>query len=133
MTCAGSLDANVLLRLLLGDIPTQQAAALKLLDSTTRQFAIADIAISEVVFVLSRNYRLSREVICEHLLEFLANEQFHCNRALVAEALPMYMEHPALSFEDCCLAVHAKLDNLRPLYTFDKKFAKQAPDAQLVG
>ena len=128
---AGSLDANVLLRLLLNDIPTQHQAAKRLLEQTPGQFAVADIAIVEVVFVLQRAYEFSREHVAEAIEGLMQLAQINCNRTLLEEALPLYAEHPALSFEDCCLAVYAKLDNAEPLWTFDKKLAGQTP-AQLL-
>ena len=49
---AGSLDANLLLRLLLKDIPAQHQAVFRLVNQAVEPFAVADIAIVEVVFVL---------------------------------------------------------------------------------
>ncbi len=63
----GSFDTNAVLRLLLGDIPKQRAAVKKLLEQAAGQFAIADTAIIELVFVLDRYYGFTRLQISEAL------------------------------------------------------------------
>ncbi len=37
-----------------------------------------------------------------------------------------------MAAEDCCLATYAELNDAKPLWTFDQKLARQAPDAKLV-
>ncbi len=128
----GSLDANVVLRLLLNDVPKQHKAAVDLLTGTTSQFAIADVAIMEVVFVLCRAYEFSREQAAEAIDGLMKLGGINCNRSLFAKALPLFVEHPALSFEDCCLATYAQLNRAEPLWTFDKKLANQASSVQLI-
>lgn len=130
---AGSLDANVLLRLLLNDVPKQHAAAIKLMEISTDQFAVADTAIIEVVFVLERHYQFSRPQIKEAIDGLASLPSLNCNRELLSGALPLYARHQKLSFEDCCLAVYAELNNALPLWTFDIKLAHQARGAKLVG
>ena len=129
---SGSLDTNVLLRLLLNDIPEQHSAAKKLLTQATNQFAIADTAVIELVFVLDRHYGFSRSQTAEALEGLMKLREINCNRALFDRALPMYIRHTGLSFEDCCLSIYAKLNGAEPLWTFDKKLAKQPPNTKLV-
>jgi predicted nucleic-acid-binding protein len=132
MTQAGSLDTNVILRALLNDIPEQNQAALRLLGSTDGQFAVADIALVEVGFALERFYHFSRTQIAEVIIGFTLQPQISCNRILFDRALAIFQSHPALSLEDCCLAVYAELNSATPLYTFDKKLAKQVQSATLL-
>lgn len=127
-----SLDTNVILRLLLKDMPEQHAQAVRLIGRPGR-FAIADTTVIEAVFVLARNYQIPREEIAGAMLEFLRDETYDCNRPLYAKAFPIYMARPALSFEDCCLAAYAELNDALPLYTFDKDLARQTTQAELVG
>lgn len=131
-TFSGSLDANVLLRLLLNDVPVQNAAATKLLQDSAGQFAVADTAIIEVVFVLERHYEFTRLQIAEAVEGLMSLPEINCNRGLFATALPFFSKHPALSFEDCCLAKYAELNEAKPLWTFDQKLANQALSAKLV-
>ena len=129
---AGSLDANIVLRTLLNDIPDQNQAALKLLGSTDKQFAVADVALIEVGFVLERFYHFDRTQIVEVITAFMLQSQINCNRVLFDRALEIFQSHPALNLEDCCLAVYSELNNAAPLYTLDKKLAKQVQTAQLL-
>jgi predicted nucleic-acid-binding protein len=129
---AGSLDANLLLRLLLNDVADQHAAAVKLIQGTPGQFAVSDIAILELVFVLGRHYGFTRAAATEAVDGLMGLTQINCNRALFEKALPLFIQHPKLSFEDCCMATYAALNNAEPLWTFDQKLAHQVANAKLV-
>lgn len=129
---AGSLDANVLLRLLLNDIPDQHTAVEALFQKARGQFAVADTAIIEVAFVLERHYTFSRSAIAEAVDGLMSLTEINCNRTLFERALQLFTKNSSLSFEDCCLATYAEIDNAKPLWTFDQKLAKQASSANLV-
>ena len=129
---SGSLDANVLLRLLLNDIADQHQSVIRLFQHASGQFAVSDTAIIETVFVLERNYTFSRPAIVETIEGLMSLTEINCNRPLFLKALPLFSKYPALSFEDCCLAVYAELNEAKPLWTFDQKLAKQASSARLV-
>jgi predicted nucleic-acid-binding protein len=128
----GSLDANVLLRLLLNDVPDQHSAVVKLLEQTSGQFLVADTALIELVFVLGRHYQFSRKQIVEAVMGLLELTAIKCNEELFTMALPIFVKFPALSFEDCCLSAYANLQTAEPLWTFDQKLARQAANARLV-
>jgi predicted nucleic acid-binding protein len=129
---SGSLDANVLLRLLLNDVPDQHEAVVALLRNSTNQFVVADTAIIEIVFVLCRAYDFSRAHASEAIDGLMQLREINCNRTLFESSLPLFVQHPGLSFEDCYLATYAKLNNAEPLWTFDKKLANQVSSATLV-
>lgn len=128
----GSLDANTLLRLLLNDIPEQHSVIEALLQKARGQFAVADTAIIEIVFVLARHYGFSRSAISEAVEGLMSLAEINCNRALFEKALVLFTKHPALSFEDCCLVTYAELNDAKPLWTFDRKLASQTVNAKLV-
>lgn len=128
----GSLDANVLLRLLLNDVPDQHQAIVNLLQNGSGKFAVADTAIIEIVFVLCRAYGFSRLQATEAITGLMQLRELSCNRALFESSLPLFVENPGLSFEDCCLVTYAKLNDAEPLWTFDKKLANQTSSAELV-
>jgi predicted nucleic-acid-binding protein len=129
---SGSLDANVLLRLLLNDIADQHQAAVNLIQKATGRFTVADTAFIEVVFVLERNYQFTRVQIVEAIEGLASLAEITCNRMLLERALPVFKTHPSLSFEDCCLAIYASLNECEPLWTFDKKLTVQATSAKLI-
>lgn len=128
----GSLDTNVLLRLLLRDIPDQHKAALKLFKEATSPLAVADAALLESVYVLTKHYEYTRSQTVEILSGLLSLAKINCNRQLFMKAFPVYLKRPSLSFVDCCLAVYAELNQAEPLWTFDRKLARQMPNARLV-
>jgi len=129
---SGSLDANIVLRLLLNDVTDQHQAVLNLLQYHPDQFIVSDTAIIEVVFVLERHYTFPRSAICEAINGLATLPQITCNHTLIEKALPLFIKHITLSFEDCCLAIYAELNKALPLWTFDQKLARQVPSAQLV-
>jgi len=129
---AGSFDTNVLLRLLLNDIPDQHNAVKKLMQQTSNQFAVADIVIIELVFALSRYYAFSRIQIADAVDGLMKLRGIICNRTLFEKVLPLFIDSSSLSLEDCCLAIYAQLNEAEPLWTFDKKLANQVSIAKLV-
>ena len=126
-----SIDTNLLLRLVLGDIPEQRDVTLQFL-KRKGAVAVADLAITETVFVLERSLGIPRSKIVKLLQALSANQYLDYNRDLFDRVLRPYAEHPKVSFNDCCLAVHAKLNGQTPLYTFDKKLARQLPHTELL-
>jgi predicted nucleic acid-binding protein len=128
----GSLDANVVLRLLLNDVPDQHVAAVALVESVDAPFVVSDIAIIEVVFALCRHYKFTRAAAVEAIEGLMSLTRIECNRVMFKRALALFAGRPKLSFEDCCLATYAESASAEPLWTFDKKLAGQADSARLV-
>jgi predicted nucleic-acid-binding protein len=128
----GSLDTNVLLRLLLNDIPHQHDAVKRLVAQRSGLFSVADTAIIELAFALGKYYGLARPQIAEAITGLMQLEEINCNHQLFEKVIPLFVNYPALSFEDCCLATYARLNGAEPLWTFDKKLANQAPGVRLV-
>jgi predicted nucleic-acid-binding protein len=128
----GSLDTNILLRLITLDIPEQHEAVVKLLHKPNAKFFVGDVAFIETAFVLSRNYEMPREAIKDTFSAILQHDELQCNGEIIYAAMDYFVAHPALSFEDCCLAVYARVNQAEPLYTFDHKLANQLPEAKLL-
>jgi predicted nucleic acid-binding protein len=126
----GSLDANVLLRLLLNDVPAQHRAALALVTNGD-DYEVSDVALIEVAFVLGRAYGLDRNEQREAIIGLLDLPGIRGSRELFGAAFELYLDRPKLSLEDCYLVTRAQLDSCEPLWTFDRKLANQSR-AQLV-
>ena len=124
MTATGSLDANVVLRLLLDDVPEQHETALALF-RRRGPLTISDVALIETIFVLGRAYELTREQQSEAVLGLLRQPGIVGSVELFEEAFGIYLQHPKLSFEDCYLVSVAIRMGNSPLWTFDKKLANQ--------
>jgi predicted nucleic acid-binding protein len=128
-----SLDTNVLLRFTVRDVEHQYLPAKKLiLDAPRGRFLVADVAIAEYVFALSGHYKKNRHQIAEMLRYLMSLPQLVISRTVFEETLDLYTEHPKLSFDDCYLAAQAGYSESVPLWTFDKKLAKQSAAAKLV-
>ena len=125
-----SLDTNSLLRWALQDIP-EQAEKVDVLLRKYDNLHVADVAIIEMVSVLETLYKLPRKLVAEHIELVMSQSSINCNRALFAHALVPYRQYPSLSIVDCCLASYAELDQVEPLYTFDKSLAAKLPQVKL--
>jgi predicted nucleic acid-binding protein len=126
----GSLDANVVLRLLLDDVPEQHELALLLLREHG-PLSVSDIAFIETIFVLGRAYGLTRAQQSQAVLGLLRQPGIVGSTELFERAFDNYAGHSKLSFEDCYLVAAANLSGNGPLWTFDKKLASQT-EAQLL-
>ena len=122
---SGSLDTNILLRLLLGDAPAQ-TAHIDTLFQQGKIFEVADAALIEMVFVLEKIYGFERSLISENVFAITRNPQCVTNRILFEHAMPFYVAHAKLSIIDCALLVYTRLNKTTPLYTFDKELIKHS-------
>lgn len=82
---------------------------------------------------MQSNYGLSREKIVDGIQRLLLFPGINYNVALFDQVLPMYLRCSQLSFNDCCLAGYAALNQAEPLWTFDQTLAKQSGTAKLLG
>lgn len=125
-----SLDTNIILRLMFRDVPEQ---CLKIQDLFMRigvKYHVSDLVITEAVYVAQKSF--SRSEIVDMLKVALSMPRVNYNRNLFDKVFSMYLEHPKLSFNDCCLAVYAELNEAEPLWTFDKALAKESGTAKLL-
>ena len=112
-----SLDANVVLRFLLNDLPAQSAKARRLI--TDSQCYVSDVILTEVVFVLEKVRGLRRPDIAVLLKRLISLENVVCNQAILERAIDLFTRTNQLSFPDCYLAIEALLSN-DTVMSFDK-------------
>ncbi len=124
-----SIDTNVVLRLLLGDQPSQTEKIIALIDKAKPgSIMIADAVFFEMVWVLSgKPYDLDRALIGKLLRQLMTIPQLNCNRNLLEQAIPRYLAHLDISFIDACLATYAELNQATPLLTLDKRLISALP------
>lgn len=124
-----SFDTNIVLRLMLRDLPKQTDKIIEHIDSArSGSIMVADAVFFEIVWVLSgSHYQLDRPLIGKLLLQICEIPQINCNRNLLEKAVPLYIEHQGISFIDACLTVYAELNQATPLLTFDKKLVSVLP------
>ena len=121
-----SVDTNIMLRLLLNDVPEQTKKAEGLVAGHICQ--VADLALTETVFVLEKIYNMSREDVAANIYTIIRNPHFNCNRAIFEKVLPIYEANTSVSINDCLLATYADKTKALPLYTFDKKLTIAYPN-----
>ena len=121
-----ALDTNVLIRYLTRDNPEQAEAARALLQGLTTNgpgFICREVVI-EVVWVLERSYRFSRERIANIVVELVATDTLVIEDDNdVAQAAAAYREGSA-DFSDLMILAAANRVGAQPLYTFDRRFAR---------
>ncbi|MDR0481569.1 MAG: PIN domain-containing protein [Cellulomonadaceae bacterium] len=127
-----SVDANVLLRLVRGDIPDQQDQAKRLLGAPEASFHVSAATWVEVAYVLGEFYEVPRKDIATTLTLLTAIPSLSAHANLIEATVGPWIRHPKLSFTDCLVAAEAAMVDAQPLFTFDKKLARQHPDAAAV-
>jgi predicted nucleic-acid-binding protein len=119
---ATSLDANVVLRMILNDVPEQSDRAAEFLDG--HKCYLTDVVVSECVFVLEKVYKLDRFFIKGSMEILFEIETLNINERLIEEAFDLYVAHKTLSFADCYSVAEATLRQ-NELLTFDRAIIKK--------
>ena len=128
-----TLDTNIVLRIVLNDVPKLTDKVIHLLIDDSRTFIIPDVVFCEMVHILTKKLSYTRVDAVREITKTLSafyNLSYDLN--IVTEVFHDYVTHPALSFEDCYLAYYATKNGATPLWTFDKKLATESPTAKLL-
>jgi predicted nucleic-acid-binding protein len=128
----GSVDTNVLLRLIIGDVDHQVSLASSLIESTKGQLGVADVVFFELEHALTKNYGYTRGQAAEVLTYVAMNPKLNCNKHLIVTALSMYKDLTGVSFTDAALSVYATVTESEPLWTFDKALSRKLESAKLL-
>lgn len=123
-----SVDANVILRLILTDNEALSGEAKKIFEggrSGKYKIYIDEVVLAECVWVLTRFYKKKREEISQVLSKILSFEYMaNPSGEWVKESLSIY-KATNLSFADCWLMVLSKNQGFK-METFDLKLKKVA-------
>ena len=111
------VDANVILRYLLADVPEQAEAAKAAIDDGA---AVTVEVVAEVVYVLRGVYGVPRDEVSQTLGALLP--RLECDRLDVLLGALDSFRDTRLDFVDCVLLANAALGKAEVL-TFDKKLA----------
>ncbi len=129
-----ALDTNVLVRYLVEDDAAQTEAARGLMAGLTAErpgFICREVTV-ELVWVLERTYRLSRERIAEVLDELIASVELEIESADDVARAAFHYRSGGAGFSDLMIAAAANRSGAHPLYTFDRR-AAQIEGVELVG
>lgn len=115
------IDANVILRYLLGDHPEHSTRAAEVIDRSS-VFAAVEV-LCEVVYVLSGVYSVERIIIAEKVVEFIHLDTVTVDdEQVLTEALTMFAQCK-IDFVDALLCAHNKVRGDKVI-TFDQKLMK---------
>ncbi len=128
---AASLDTNLLLRLVLGDVPEQYVVVRDLITAPGAHYRISSAAIAEMVHALLHHYHFTREQVGTVVHTVLLEPAFDIDRSHIEKTLEAFLKHKALSYMDCFLAEEARVRSDTPLLTFDKDLSRLHTSAQL--
>ena len=119
------VDTNVLVRWLTADDATAYKRVVRLVaDSGDDGLYLSDTVLVELVWVLTRTYRLGRMEALETLEALLDTRQFVCaDRGLCLEALRLAQES-GCDFADALAAVAKREAGCETTLTFDQKAAR---------
>ncbi|MGH2442326.1 MAG: PIN domain-containing protein [Chloroflexota bacterium] len=121
------LDTNIFLRHLLNDVPSQSAAAhrlIKALEAGSVRGWTSPLVVAEIVFVLEnpKTYHIARPVIAENLLLLLGLAHLRIDhKRLYPRVFELYVTRP-IDYVDAyhaALLEHGRQDEL---YSFDQDF-----------
>ena len=122
MTSIG-IDTNVLVRLLTGDDPAQEAVVHRLLapyDSIAESVVINDIVLVETIWTLKRLYSFDRVALIDVLDSLLSANTFRFeHRDLVTAAVRLFIDGSA-DFSDCLIVIRNALLGCETTATFDQ-------------
>lgn len=113
------IDANVILRYLLGDHPQLSQDARKAVEAGA--YTLAEV-IAEVVYVLNGVYKVERKEISNTLIDFIDEVAIE-NQEIMVEALMEYAA-TSLDFVDCILIAYHRVAGAEVI-SFDKKLNKK--------
>ncbi len=117
------IDANIILRYLLNDVPTQYTEAARLLEKAPKgSLIISAVIVAEVTYIM-RAGGYDRSQIVTAIGFVLALESAAPAGNVLHETLRIYESEPALDFADSYLIAKAVADKVG-LESFDKKLVK---------
>jgi len=120
-----TVDANVILRFLVGDPPEmaeQSARLFQAVEDRTITLVLDDIVVAEVVWVLGSYYRHAAKEIATVLRGFLLLDGIEAmERDTLLLALTLY-ETKNVDFADALLAARMQERGIPAVFSFDKHF-----------
>lgn len=119
------LDTNVLVRYLTQDDPAQSTQANSVIEqlSPAQPGVISHIVLCELVWVLSRAYKYSREQIAEVIHAVLTCQEFQVERVDLAELALLDCQQGNADYSDYLIARRHQQMGVRYTVTFDRKAA----------
>jgi predicted nucleic acid-binding protein len=118
------VDANVILRYLLNDVPDMAERAAQILDNSP-DLALTDAVLAEVAYVLMRQYGIPRSAIVDDLIALIQKPNigvWRLDKDTVIRALLLCRPSARVSFTDAMLWASARSAGATIVYSFDERF-----------
>ncbi|MBI3317776.1 MAG: PIN domain-containing protein [Candidatus Omnitrophica bacterium] len=119
------MDTNVVVRYLAGDDPKKADRTDQLLRQANQgriELVLTHLAIAEIIWVLSKEYRIAKERIVEGLRRLLNTPHILCDEVpLILSTLDLY-ESGNLSFVDAYHAAVLPSRGITEFYSYDTDF-----------
>lgn len=117
------IDSNLILRFLVADDVKKAKDVEKLLTTTKEKLILTDVAISEIIWVLSSYYGFSKIRVVEGIEGILNFETFEIDRDLIGDALN-YFKMLNIDWIDAYLVAVAKKRGDKEIYSYDRDLDK---------
>lgn len=111
------LDTNIIIRYLLNDDP-KKVDRIENLFKSKEKLIVADVIVSEAVWVLSSYYKVPKKMIREWLSSFLILKNIKANKKLLLAALEFY-GHSSIDWIDAYLVSFALEKKCKEIYSYD--------------
>ena len=121
------IDTNVLVRYIVQDDPAQTAAANKLIEKVCGRdnpAFINHITLCELVWVLRRNYKVTKEKLAEITEQILRTAQFQMHDPQIVWRALQEFKNGRADFPDCLVAQINLANNCSETVTFDVNASK---------
>lgn len=130
-----NLDANVILRYLIGDHPAHATAVKTLLEQAEQgavRLFVGALVVAECVWVLRSFYKMDPAEVTRGLISFLALDGIRVEEEDVVIETLQLMASRRVDFTDAYLAVSSRSTG-RPVASFDHDFKKLGCDVMVPG
>jgi uncharacterized protein len=117
------VDANLLIRFLLNDIPAQAKAVEKLLQNQKEELILTDVTVAEIIWVLTSYYEIPKMQVVEKMRQLLSIQTIQANKKLLAKAFLFYDIYN-IAYIDAYLVAYSMEDKLEGIYSFDQGLDK---------
>ncbi len=113
------VDANIIIRFLVGDMPDKVRKIKHLFRDKNEKLILTDVAIAEIVWVLSSYYEQSKEEITEEILSLIELPIIISNKTLITKALSCFRENN-IDYIDAYLIAFTKDHDEEGVLSYDK-------------
>jgi len=123
---SGLIDTNIIVRYLIRQ-PEHLAAEARELIEHEAGLQVTDAALAEAGYVLTRFYRMPREVVVDNLIALIQRqniEAFRLEKDAVVRALLLCRPSGRVSFADALIWAAARSTEEKVVYTQDARFPR---------